>query len=154
MDRTQKTSSTKHRIPMNSRRSFLGSVLGFVASTPFLVQAVEPKQRKLSDAMRRLNGYHRVFNCNEAELYKFSLFVWGDDFTIACPTIKKIDRDLEKVIAVFHCPSLDMKQTLTVHGCGLLDPEGFEIARAKYCSVVQVVNGDTLNHTYTLNGGH
>jgi len=134
---------------MDNRRGFLGSLVGFLGATQisFGNEIVEQNQSK---KLKFLNDCHRVFNCKESELLKYSAFVFGNDFTLPCARLREVKRDLEKLVCVFTVPPLNIKRTVTVQGLGILDPNGIEIVRNNYCSYVSCVSGDTLRNTYTL----
>ncbi len=132
------------------RRSFLGnlfggSVVGFLGTNIITGNEIiiEPSKK-----LKFFNAAHRIFNCSEEELNKHTIFVYGENFTLPCPR-PKIDRDLEKLVCVFNSP-YSVKRTMALHGVGIRNPEGIEIARAKYSSTVSCVMGDILKNTYTL----
>lgn len=159
MARTQKTSSTKHRIPMNNRRQFLGSVIGLYAATllPFVAKANPlPTAIALTKKQRLLAAGHRIFITDSLQTlhkYTFNLLVVenGKVIEIAGPNMKKVEIDKENGNAIFTAEDVNMKMTMTVKGLALLDIDGKKIAEADYRFPVNFVNGDTLKQTYSFN---
>lgn len=132
---------------MKNRRSFLGNMLGLFAAPIVLTGNEIVKQSK---KLQFLNACHRIFNCHESELLRYRICVFGNDFTLPTVGVLKVERDMEKCICTFITQPCDIQRTLTVQGMAILNPEGIEIARRKYCSDVQCCKGDCIKNTYTV----
>jgi len=136
---------------MLNRRNFVQNVLGIfgAAAIPSIITGNEIVKQG-SKKLHFLNACHRIFNCRERELLKYRIAVFGEDFTLPVVGVTKVERDMEQLVCVFTAHPVDIQRSMTVQGMLILNPEGIEIARQRYCLDVPCCHGDTIKNTYTL----
>ncbi len=112
-----------------SRRSFLGSIIGFVASTDFFARAI------FKDPQRVIKPYRMCIRMEGGQI-------------IQCPAVQDIQCDGTNV--AFVAEKLDCTRTMVAVSSLIYDENWKLIQEGYFNGVVPMCNGDSLKVTHTI----
>jgi len=132
-----------------TRRSFLGTVLGVVGTTPFVAEAVPAKEApsKILSFRRRID----IFFEHPMKLRDYTIYarIAETEELIFMPRILEVRLEPELVKAVVRSERLDVQTRMSFDAVGLLNAEGEPVVEYPL-ALHRVRPGDTLTVEVTI----
>lgn len=132
------------------RRSFLGTILGLVGTTPFQAKAVPPKRlpEKILAMKRRVD----IFFEDPKKLRDYAIYakIAKSEERVFMPEILEVEIVPDLMRVTFKAKELNVQTRMQIDALGLLNADGEMIMERPIAASAWVLPGDKFNATITI----